>query len=454
MIEDNQKEKWRNYNTSREFSKDLKFNRKWYHLIAIFDKDQGEDFDFNSDLEPGEEFDFNQVIEPTIYSSEDFVNTDEIEFDFNSPLMEKYKITEIGLIMNDLNEGAMIDQKTKSYDISKITDNKNFIKFYEAINKFQFKGFYIKTALEVFNSDNDDIIATINDTTNFKHDDISKSILSTLLKAGGGHANEATIQLLGDIDDKNKPADYNKQNIIQLLSNITICNTANLMEFPDAVFINNDVIPVDLKVAYNNRMSGASGRNLRYMSGIYNALLNAIEAKQLLIDYIKNTVISAKHNGSDSIIGVETTILPELKGFLLISSTLYDREKGNLNYSGICMRPIIACMHGRNRIANDPLFASKDGVGQGAISYDNGNDKEFNEKESILNGCPERFALVIKNFYKNLIENNNTQYGDLRMFLDSKITSSDAFANNLNIIYKAIDPTWEFNFNKENLTEK
>lgn len=453
MIEDNQKEEWRNYNTSKEFSKDLKFNRKWYHLIAIFDKDQGEDFDFNNDVEPGEEFDFNQVIEPTIYSSEDFVNTDEIEFDFNSPLMEKYKITEIGLIMNDLNEGAMIDQKTKSYDISKITDNKNFIKFYEAINKFQFKGFYIKTALEVFNSDNDDMIATINDTTNFKHADISKSILSTLLKAGGGHANEATIQLLGDIDDKNKPADYNKQNIIQLLSNITICNTVNLMEFPDAVFINNDVIPVDLKVAYNNRMSGASGRNFRYMTGIYNALLNAIESKQLLIDYIKNTVISAKYNG-DSVIGLETTILPELKGFLLISSTLYDREKGNLNYSGICMRPIIACMHGRNRVANDPLFASKDGLGQGAISYDNGNDKEFNEKESILNGCPERFAMVIKNFYKNLIENNNTQYGDLRMFLDPKITSSDTFANNLNIIYKAIDPTWEFNFNKENLAEK
>ena len=78
------------------------------------------------------------------------------------------------------------------------------------------------------------------------------------------------------------------------------------------------------------------------------------------------------------------------------------------------------------------------------------------KKGSILNGCPERFALVIKNFYKNLIENNNTQYGDLRMFLDPKITSSDTFVNNLNIIYKAIDPTWDFNFNKneENLTEE
>ena len=85
MIEDNQKEKWRNYNTSREFSKDLKFNRKWYHLIAIFDQDQGKDFDFN------------QVIEPIIYKSDDFVNTDEIEFDFNSPLMEKYSKNEENL---------------------------------------------------------------------------------------------------------------------------------------------------------------------------------------------------------------------------------------------------------------------------------------------------------------------------------------------------------------------
>lgn len=88
MIEDNQKEEWRIFNTSREFSKDIKFNRKWYHLIAIFDQDQGEDFDFNNDIDPGEEFDFNQVIEPIIYKTGDFDNTDEIEFDFNQSLME------------------------------------------------------------------------------------------------------------------------------------------------------------------------------------------------------------------------------------------------------------------------------------------------------------------------------------------------------------------------------
>ena len=126
MIEDNQKEKWRVYNTSREFSKDLKFNRKWYHLIAIFDQDRGEDFDFNNDIEPGEEFDFNQVIEPIIYSSEDFVNTDEIEFDFNSPLMEKYKITEIGLIMGKLNEEQRFKiSNTEQYPVENIVKGKN-----------------------------------------------------------------------------------------------------------------------------------------------------------------------------------------------------------------------------------------------------------------------------------------------------------------------------------------
>ena len=39
MIEDRQKEDWRQYNTSKEFSKDIKFNKKWYHLSAIFDQD-------------------------------------------------------------------------------------------------------------------------------------------------------------------------------------------------------------------------------------------------------------------------------------------------------------------------------------------------------------------------------------------------------------------------------
>ena len=38
MIEDNQKEKWRNYNTSREFSKDIKFNTYRKYITAYYNK--------------------------------------------------------------------------------------------------------------------------------------------------------------------------------------------------------------------------------------------------------------------------------------------------------------------------------------------------------------------------------------------------------------------------------
>jgi len=43
------------------------------------------------------------VIEPIIYSSEDFINTDEIEFDFNSPLIERCN-TIIGKNIENLTE--------------------------------------------------------------------------------------------------------------------------------------------------------------------------------------------------------------------------------------------------------------------------------------------------------------------------------------------------------------
>ena len=89
MKEENQKEDWRNYNTSKEFSKDIKFNKKWYHLTALFDKDQNQDdFDFNEVPEP-QEFDFNMDVDATlIYEPDQYLNG--VEFDFNSVLMEKY----------------------------------------------------------------------------------------------------------------------------------------------------------------------------------------------------------------------------------------------------------------------------------------------------------------------------------------------------------------------------
>ena len=162
------------------------------------------------------------------------------------------------------------------------------------------------------------------------------------------------------------------------------------MTFPDTMFeYGSEKIPVDLKVAYNGRMSVASGRNIFFMSAIYHMLLAAIEKKQTLIEYIKKSNIEE--------------IPAEFKGFLLVSSTKYVPEHKRLEYTGICMRPIIACMHGRKNVANDPIFASKDGRGQGAISYDNGDYREYNENNSILNGCPIRFANVIKNFYQKSV---------------------------------------------------
>ena len=440
MIEDNQKEDWRQYNTSKEFSKDIKFNKKWYHLSAIFDQDQ-DNFDFN-ELPDQNEFDFNNDILDQTNEYEPNQYIDSVKFDFNSVLMEKYKITEIGLIMSKLNESTKVDQSIKTYDIEKIVENKDFIKFYDAINTHQFNGFYVKTSLEVFNSETDDSIASINDESKFKTPEISKDILSTLLKSAGGYANQSTIHLLSDLNDDDKPKNYKSQNVIQLLSNLIICNNTNPMEFPDAIFPDDKYpIPVDLKVAYKGRISIASGRNVRYMSGIYNALLGAIDAGESLIDYIKHMAVGIKHDEkTDNIIGLEMQMMPELKGFLLISSTFYNRENKRLEYSGICIRPLIACMHGRTNRENDPLFASKDGKGHGAIAYDNGWYEEYDEGDSILNGCPIRFANVIKNFYDVLIHNNGItkEYGDLKMFLTDDIIYNELFNENINKIAKYI----------------
>ena len=477
MIEDNQKEKWRVYNTSREFSKDLKFNRKWYHLIAIFDQDRGEDFDFNNDIEPGEEFDFNQVIEPIIYSSEDFVNTDEIDFDFNSPLMEKYKITEIGLIMSELNEGHIVDQNAPRYDIKYITNNNNFINFYNAVNNIKTKGFYVKTGLMIFSNDDvrvDNATKTripnevITDETEFNNPELSKNIFSTILKAGGGYTNEATLELLGNIYKGNKKVkheSYSDRNMVQLLSSLTYINHTNANKFPDAIFDikPNDVIPVDLKVAYSNDLENedlnketdqmkfninvASSDNYKYMTNVYRILCEIInddgQFNTTLIQYINDTKYS--YNGKE--LTTNKIYAPELKGFLLMSSTAYNPSMKHLEFSSICMRSIISCLYGRNRVINDMLFASKSKNGQGAVKYDNGSDAKYEDKNSILYQCPERFANVIKNFYIALHDNPDAKYNNavmLRSFVDGIDNS------NIEKIYNAIMGIK----NDENLSEK
>ena len=431
MKEVNQREDWRKYNTSHEFSKDIKFNKKWYHLTALFDKDQdSEEFDFNADAEIDNTFDFNDTIDQTPeYNPNQYI--DSMEFDFNSILLEKYKITEIGLMMNNetINESNGIPRYSKSeltndiyaqvgdviydynYDITHITDDKDFYDFYNAVNSLtNTGGFYVKTGLQVFSIDSDEQLASINEPTKTNLQ-VIKEVLQTILKSANGYINESALNLLSE-HNFNK---IDRTNILSILGQIKVSNQFNPNAFPDANFMNNENIPIDLKVAYKGRFSAASARNVKYMTGIYKALLGAINSGKTLMDYIKSTPISS--------------ILPELKGFLLVSATEYIPDKFRLEYNQIAIRPIIACMHGRNDarngVSNDCLFASKDREGHGAISYDNGFNQEY--IGGILDKCPIRFANVIKNFY-TLLHNkefNHKEYQDLRRFLDVTYKEED-----------------------------
>lgn len=464
MIEDIEKEEWRQYNTTKEFSKDIKFNKKWYHLIALFDQDK-DTFDFNEDPEDNNaDFDFNSTLDQA-YEYEPNQYLDSMEFDFNSVLMEKYKITEIGLIMSELNEGSVVDQSVPQYDITNITDNSNFENFYNAVNNLKTKGFYVKTGLMIFSNDdvkmdnNGNIIPNevITDKTEFKNPDLAKNIFSTILKAGGGYTNEATLELLGNINKGNKKVkheSYSDRNAIQLLSSLTIVNHVNANRFPDAIFDikPNDVIPIDLKVAYGNdlenedlnkptkfNINAASSDNYKYMTDIYNILCDIIENKEknnnvnTLIKYINAT----KYQYNNKQLVSNNINAPELKGFLLISSTAYNPALKQLEFSNICMRSIISCLYGRSTVPNDVLFASKSRNGQGAVKYDNGSSETYKDKNSILYGCPIRFATIIKNFYEALHTNINTMYNN-SVLLKSFIKDNNVTQNKIDKIYNAI----------------
>lgn len=48
------------YKANKEWEKDIKFNRHWYHLSSLYDTEQ---FDFNQPLSDQEDsFDFNQTL--------------------------------------------------------------------------------------------------------------------------------------------------------------------------------------------------------------------------------------------------------------------------------------------------------------------------------------------------------------------------------------------------------
>jgi len=44
------------YKANREWQKDIKFNKRWYHLSSVFDN---QEFDFNQPMFDCCEFDFN-----------------------------------------------------------------------------------------------------------------------------------------------------------------------------------------------------------------------------------------------------------------------------------------------------------------------------------------------------------------------------------------------------------
>ena len=68
-----------------------------------------------------------------------------------------------------------------------------------------------------------------------------------------------------------------------------------------------------------------------------------------------------------------------------MSSTAYNPSMKHLEFSSICMRSIISCLYGRNRVINDMLFASKSKNGQGAVKYDNGSDAKYEDKTLVKN---------------------------------------------------------------------
>jgi hypothetical protein len=195
---------------------------------------------------------------------------------------------------------------------------------------------------------------------------------------------------------------------------------------------------IDMEI--NHKINISSGNNIYYMSKIYDILYDIVVnrgGKINFIDYIHETTYSLVNN---KLKNNNNIYAPELKGFLLFSLTAYNPKRKQLDFSGLCMRSIISCMHGRNNLENDCLFASKSGGGQGSVKYDNGSAEKYENKNSILYNCPKRFAVVIKNFYEALSKNINVKYDgtDLISFIKVANPNSPKLKSNIDEIYNAI----------------
>lgn len=424
MIEDNKRESWRKYNTSKEFNKDIKFNRKWYHLTALFDQDN-DNFDYNKIYN---NFDYDQDDDLTI-SNALISDKDNIEynndFDFN-------KILDENEILND--EITFIK--------SLVGDNENFIELYKLLNNSGVS-FYVKTELSIYDDNGKPICVVNNDDTQFTKQ--IDNILMTILKDAGGHVNEAVFQIINNTNNFSGGNTVN--NLLQALKNIKVANINSKNRFPDAIFtfpntaLSNDInIPIDLKVAYNGNYNNAAVSNEYFMSGIYYALLNAIKQNKTLIDYIKQAdyeQIPAGNNLNYQHLNFSNNfVMPELKGFLLTAETSYDTKNHALKYSNFSFKPIITCMNGNSNY--NEVFSSKRKAGDGAISFRKNKDiKLYNDGDSILNGCPVGFANTIKNFFNGIASENKA--GLYKFLYPAIYKDDDVFISNVKLILNNID---------------
>ena len=144
---------------------------------------------------------------------------------------------------------------TKQYPVENIVKG-NFIKnIYNQISEKQNVGFYIKTALDIFDKNDNDSLGSIIDPN------LADAIFQTILKSGAGYANEATIQLLRTLNNTT-PENNSNKNIINILSQLEIFDLKNKNTFPDTIYKDSDeIIPIDLKVAKEGIINYASNNN-------------------------------------------------------------------------------------------------------------------------------------------------------------------------------------------------
>lgn len=417
------------YNTQKEWTKDIKFNinNHWYRLKSIYDDDlYADNFDFNDVLYDANNFDFNvdpedpynyEVdLDSVIYHEPDFDDMDfNTLYESNDPLGGQFNFG----------------------DIINSTYKEQFLEFAKYINsKGSQEQFNISAGICI-KDQYGNIIANEDSDLQPQDSKKMKDILGTILIRGGGYSNEAVLQMIMN-QNKNK---IKPDSILSYLNKLYNANIPGLENrFPDAYFgdkksrTNANAIPIDLKVSYNGNYNASSASNRAYMTGIYAALLNAIKNNQTLLEFIKNSEPGVYHKNNYTNytwykIG-NNIVMPELKGFILYSKTIFNKETKTLIYKGFEICPIIASMKCKGW-----LFPTKEKNGLGAVSYYRPDYNIYNEQNSILNGLPFNFALTIKNFYDNILSKS----ADGRYYADfDKVDNGKNRIENISLIKQKI----------------